>query len=245
MIRKPLAVFLELVLAVGVYLVVAAAMTWPAVRHMDEVVIGSGELGGWLWRQWWHFQEVGALGSSESLGMLDRLQALVGLGRFPETGNILDLLILDYPLEQALGFPWHHNLKVLVILVGNGVCGYALARTQTTSTVVALTAGTVAVINPLVIQDVNKTGLRQVLLWWLLLYPVVLERAGRTGKMRDGALAGAMFAMTSAFYWFYGVFAAMYSVIWLIGWWLRRRLQPWATLRWMSAATVTAAVGLG
>ena len=129
------------------YAMVAIAATWPTVAHLDEVVLGGGELGGWLWRQWWHFQEIDSINQSSDLGWLDKLSLLIGLGRYPETGNILDLLLLSYPLDHWFGFPQHHNLKVLTILVGNGVCGYALARSFTDSRTAAFAAGLIAVLN--------------------------------------------------------------------------------------------------
>ena len=114
-------IVLEITAAVLIYLIAASAMTWPMVAQMDTQVVGGGEFGGWLWRQWWHFQEIEAL-SEADLGLFEHLRHLVGLGRYPETGNILDVLFISYPLDQMLGFPWHHNVKVLLILVGNGVC---------------------------------------------------------------------------------------------------------------------------
>ena len=114
------------------------------------------------------------------------LRQLVSLGRYPETGNILDVLLLSYPLDQWFGFPWHHNVKVIVIMVGNGLCGYWLARGFTDSRVVAWAASCVAIVNPLVIVDVNGTGLRQVLLWWLLLFPIALSRATQRARIVDG-----------------------------------------------------------
>ena len=85
-------VALEVLLAVVVFTALAVLMTWPAAAHLDEVIVGGGELGGWLWRQWWHFEEVAALGTADQ-GIFATLSALGGLGRFPETGNILDLLL--------------------------------------------------------------------------------------------------------------------------------------------------------
>jgi hypothetical protein len=77
---------LEVLLATAFYLLVASAVTWPVVLHPGEVLVGGGELGGWLWRQWWHFQEIEVLAASE-LGLLDRLVA-----------------VLD-PLTSPLGLP--------------------------------------------------------------------------------------------------------------------------------------------
>ncbi len=232
----------ELLAALALSIAVAVALTWPTAAHLDEVLIGGGELGGWLWRQWWHFTEVDAAGKEE-LGFIGGAEMLLSLGRFPETGNILDIILLSYPLEQLVGFPGHHNLKVLAILVGNGVCGYALARSLSTSPLVALTASVVAILNPLVIQDINKTGLRQVLLWWVLLYPVFLARAERTEKTFDAVIAGFFLVMVAAFYWFYGLFAGMFTLIRLGFWWWQTKAGPVRALRWIGPMGVATVVG--
>jgi hypothetical protein len=239
-IAKPV---LELLGAICFYLVLSAALTWPAIANMDSILLGGGELGGWLWRGWWHFEEIRALYETE-LGLLGSLEAMISLGRFPETGNILDVILLSYPLRNWFGFPVDHNMKILVILVGNGLCGYALARIYTDSLLVSLAAGSVAIINPLVIQDINKLGLRQVTLWWILLFPIFVQRAERTGKRTDGALVGIFFTLTAAFYWFYGLFLALFAVIWFVGWLIQERPPFSFAFRWVSSALVTASVGI-
>ena len=171
------------------HLIVSIFLTWPAIGNFTQFAFGGGELGGWLWRHWWHFEEVRAL-EYEEIGFLGSIEALIALGRFPETGNILDILLLSYPLRLWVGFPADHNVKILIILIGNGVCAYTLARAHTDSIFVALAVSTIAIINPLVIQDINKIGLRQVLLWWLFLFPLFLSRAGRSGSYRDAFLTG-------------------------------------------------------
>ncbi len=233
----------ELSVALVAYVALALAVTWPVVMHLDEVILGGGELGGWLWRQWWHFSEVAAVGDTE-LGLAGKLSQLVGLGRYPETGNILDILLLGYWLDGLVGMPASHNLKVLLILVGNGLCGYALARSLSPSRTVALAAGCLAILNPIVIQDINKTGLRQVVLWWLLLYPVFLARAWRSGGRMAGAAAGACFAMVSAFYWFYGLFAGMFTVLY-VGWLWWQERSPWRRVaRWGLAFALVGGLGV-
>lgn len=233
----------ELGLALALSSLAAVAFTWPLARNLGEQVIGGGELGGWLWRTWWHFEEVRALGEYE-LGALERLRLLIGFGRYPETGNILDVLLISLPLERLFGFPTYHNLKVLVILVGNGLCAYALARSLSPYRSAALAASLVAIFNPLVLTDINGTGLRQVLLWWVLLFPIALRRALRTARPLDGALLGVAFATVSAFYWFYGLFAAMFGLAWLTGWAFTHRPELRRAWRWLLPAALTAAVGV-
>jgi len=210
----------------------AAILTWPMPAHTHEIVVGGGELGGWLWRSWWHFTEAEAL-SHADLPWLERLTQLVALGRHPETGNILDVLFLSWPLSRWLDFPADYNVKVLLILTLDGLCAYALARHFTRSRSAALAAALVAVVNPLNIQDVNGSGLRQCLLWWLLLYPIFLDRAARGRRWVDAVLAGLTLGLCASWYWFYGIFAGVLTAAYL-AWHLADRSLHWRTVpRWL------------
>jgi hypothetical protein len=203
----------EAALACLISLVAAAAITWPAVLHMDEVIVGGGELGGWLWRYWWHSMELEALGSAK-LGPIDTWNVFLSLGRYPETGNILDVLLLSFPLQKLFALPTHYNVKIFLILMVNGLCAYALARSFVAHRLSCLAACVIAVVNPVVVQDLYGSGLRQCLLWWVLLFPALLFRADRRGDWRSGALAGVVFGLASAFYWFYGLFLAVFIALW-------------------------------
>ena len=223
------------------YASVAVGLTWPAAAHLDEIVMGGGELGGWLWRYFWHFLEVDALAATE-MSFWERWTHLVALGRYPETGNILDVLFLSVPLADVFGFPAHYNLKILLILTVNGLCGFALARHFSRNSLAALAAGVIAIVNPLTIQEINGSGLRQALLWWVLLYPLMLDRAFRRRGVWDGLLAGVTFGLAAAWYWFYGLFAGIYSLMVLVAWVWRRELSVRTAIRWVASAAVAGGV---
>lgn len=225
--------------------VLTVVITWPTSLHLGEIVLGGGELGGWMWRTWWHATEVAALAEMDDVALPERILALVSLGRYPETGNILDILLLSIPLEALAGFPHGHNLKVMAILWGNALCGWVLARSLTESRGVAAAAAAFAVYNPLVLQDVDRTGLRQVLLWWMLLYPVFFQRAARSAHPVDGVLVGAVFTLVSASYWFYGLFTALLTVFLLAGHLAAARPPLRVLLAWAAPAAVVAAAGVG
>ena len=113
---------------------VCAALT--AVSASWLCSFGGGEPGGWLWRHWWHFSEVDAIQNSE--------MGLSGMEAWSHWDDIrkqeiFGYLLFSYPLRNWFGFPADHNLKILLILLGNGLCGYALAG-FTDSRLVALSA---------------------------------------------------------------------------------------------------------
>jgi hypothetical protein len=226
--REAVGALLALLLSLGA----AIAITWPMVDYLDVVVLGGGELGGWLWRYDWHFRSLEGI-SDAGLGPWELWKSFVSLGRHPETGNILDVLAFSYPLDQWFGFPASYNLKILILLTGNGLCAYALGRYFSGSISAALGACALAVVNPLCILEVQASGLRQALLWWVLLYPAVLDRALRRRSLGAGVVAGACFGLAGAFYWFYGLFTGIFSVVWFIKHVVteRARIDAWGLLR--------------
>ena len=97
------------------------------------------------------------------------------------------------------------------------MCAYALGRYVSGSVTGGLAAAALGVVNPLCIREIHSSGLRQTLLWWLLLYPPLLDRALRERSLRAGLLAGACFGVAAAFYWFYGLFTGMFTALWVAG----------------------------
>ena len=228
--------FLAVLLSFGA----AIAVTWPMVDYLDLVVLGGGELGGWLWRYDWHFRSLDGV-TRAGLGPLALWQEFVGLGRHPETGNILDVLALSYPLDRIFGFPTSYNLKILLLLGGNGLCAYALGRYFSGSVSAALGACAIAVVNPLTLQEVQASGLRQALLWWVLLYPPLLDRALRRRAIGSGVLAGLCFGLAASYYWFYGLFTGIFTAVWFV----KHAVVERARLDWRGMTRSVVGVGLG
>jgi hypothetical protein len=232
------------VLGLGLALLLSATaailVTWPMIKFLDVVVLGGGELGGWLWRYDWHFRSLDGI-EQANLGPLDLWREFVSLGRHPETGNVLDVLALSYPLQHLFGFPSSYNLKILLLLAGNGVCGYALARYFSGSVSAALGACAVAVVNPLCLQEIQASGLRQALLWWVLLYPALLDRALRRRTLGAGLVAGICFGVAGAFYWFYGLFTLIFSGVWFA----KHLVVERSRLDWRGMARAVVGVMLG
>ena len=229
-----------LLLAALLSLGAAIAITWPMVEYIDKVVLGGGELGGWLWRYDWHFRSLEGITEAD-LGPLEYWRQFVSLGRHPETGNILDVLALSYPLDVVFGFPTSYNLKILLLLTGNGICAYALGRYFSGSVSAALGACALAVANPLCLLEVQSSGLRQALLWWVLLYPALLDRALRRRTLGAGVAAGICFGAAAAFYWLYGLFTGIFTGVWFV----KHIVVERARLDWRGMARAASGVVLG
>ena len=60
--KGAISLLVEALFALVVFTGIAVGLTWPAADPEAGVILGGGELGGWLWRQWWHVQEIEALG---------------------------------------------------------------------------------------------------------------------------------------------------------------------------------------
>jgi hypothetical protein len=196
----------------ALYAVLGCAVLWPVPLELETRVVGGGELGGWLWRYWLMKLELASLQVELAGHPLQFFLQMISLGRFPETGNVADLYFISWPLDAIFGHPAYYNLKCLLILVFNGLAGYPLARHFTERRLLAFTGGLVAGFNSFVFLELYESGLRQAILWWLLLSILYLERVIERGRLRDAVLGGICFGLTNGFYWFYGIFLAMYSV---------------------------------
>ncbi|MFM7203034.1 MAG: hypothetical protein ACKO6N_19780 [Myxococcota bacterium] len=212
------------------YLTCAGLLIAPVWMDAMPRIIGGGELGGWLWRFWWMKMEIVALGQKFADQPLNQLLHVLSLGRFPETGNVTDLLLMTIPLDLLLGHPEHYNWKVALIIFSNGLAGYALCRYLTGRVGVAFIGGLTLCCNALMVYEFVSSGLRQTILCFLTLFILWLERLLREKTRRAALCMGFFFGLTAAFYWFYGLFAAMYGVLRLLYAWGVERERPTRTL---------------
>ena len=233
--------FTRTLLVLALYTILAGWLIYPAYADKVPRIIGGGELGGWLWRYWWMKLEIIALQLKYPGQPIEQFFNIVSLGRFPETGNIADLYAVSLPLDRLFGFPHYYNIKIFLILLTNALTGYVYTRYLTGKTGVALIAGMTLAANSFVFYEVERSGLRQAILCFMVLYIYFLDRALHERKTWLGIVAGVFFALTSAFYWFYGLFIAAYSVFRFGIWaWRRRRAFPLSIWKPLTAFVLVA-----
>jgi len=200
------------VLVIALYTTLACAALYPASIQPNSRIVGGGELGGWLWRYWLMKLELTALRAELSGEPLQFFLQMISLGRFPETGNIADLYLMSWPLDAIFGHPAYYNIKCLLILILNALAGYGFSSFFTKRRSIAFVGGLVMGFNSFVFLELYESGLRQAILWWMILAMLYLEKVLKEGRLRDGLWAGIFFGLTASFYWFYGLFLGMYAV---------------------------------
>ncbi len=216
------------------YLAAALVALHPFVRYSGKYCIGGGELGGWLWRYDWLKQQAVIILSTD-WSLKEKALTILALGQYPETGNVTDILTLNFPLEALFGFPAYYNIKCLLLIVTAGLGGYALLRHLVRRRGVAFLGGLVLALNPYMLRELYNCGLRQSLLVFIPLYLLFLIKAlgvpsarGEDASWDAGwypggrrlgwaAAAGVFAGLTSGFYWFYGIFCVIQTAV-VLGW---------------------------
>jgi len=206
--------------------------TW----YFGVVGQGRGEFETWRWLHWWmhrllefHAREAGGLG--------DLAVRILFLARDLDIGNMADTLFLSFPLEALVGAPASHNLKILLILVGNALAAGVLARTLGAQGQALWVAAAGLALSPFVWTEVQECRMAEAILVFVFLGAAAWVRLQRNPTPKGGALFGSVLGLALVFYWFYGLWLAMWCLLTLVP--SKRILSPLAV-----AAVVTAAISL-
>lgn len=201
--------------ALGVFTAIALWCVHSALPRWNEAYVGRGELEGWLWRYWWMKQLlVDAWAAASAKYTL--YVALVS-GSYPETGNVLDLQLLSLPLDALLGSPAYYNTKVVIVLVLNGLAGYALARLLIDDWAASVLCGFAFAFGTYVLLEIETGRIRQAVIFPIALYAYTLmQMSAPRVSLAWAALAGLAFGFCASSFLFYGMSAAFMSALWVV-----------------------------
>lgn len=206
----------------------------------EKSLLGGGEIEGWTWRYWWMKEMVvGAFANGPAYG----LHAALTAGSYPEFGNVLDLLVLSWPLERVLGDPLYYNVKILLILfLDCAAMWWFLARVWGRGAGTWL-GGLLFGLNPYFLFEVSNGRLRQAVAFTIPLFMLYLFRSWRQGDRRSTLLAGLWMGLTAAFYLYYGMFLGFFTALFVVWHLASGRRQPHAP-RFLARLGVVVVVGL-
>jgi len=229
------AIGLELLAVVGACLGLALWQTGACQGRWSTHYLGGGELEGWLWRFWWMKKLM--VGAWTGPGATLDFAAWVALvaGAYPETGNVVDLQVLSWPLEALLGAPLYYNVKCALILALNAVSGYVLGRGLFRDRAGAAVAALVMGLCPYALNEIANGRVRQAILFPLALYALNLVRLWRRPTPAQAVWTGVWAGITSAVYLYYGMAAGLFTFLFV----------AWAAVGGMAGRLTARRLGLG
>ncbi len=223
------------VLAAVASLVLAVALTWPAVLFPTERLIGHPGNDNWnhAWGYWWVGSEL----------LEGRFPAHTDLLAWPDGGTLyfIDTVqaVLSWPVQLMLGPAAAYNLVVVVGFAVSAFGAWLLARRVSgddrAAGVALVLYGAAPHLMGQAYNGISETvcaGWLPLTLWGLVR---LIDRPVWTRALALGSFA-ALCALTS---WYYGLMAAMGGVVLLV--W-QAAVQPYAT-RWKALVPMLGLAG--
>ena len=233
-------------LAAALYAVVAVALSWPLILHLDERVLGDATHPG----------------HQGDLFFTYNLQVQMEQGRWPD---ILHTDLLRHPeglpvdsrvafsahqagnvvLMTVLGLMASRNLTALLILVLNALAMHLLVRERSGREWYAYVGGLLFGFGPFAFLKVDQGFFQKATLFAVPLFLLFLFRVIESGRRRDQILCGLLLLVMLAIYPPYAVFSVVFGGLLVLGQGLRdprslaKRFAP------LAAFTVMAFAGVG
>lgn len=209
------------------YLVFSIALLYPVTFHLKSRIwgmLGIEDLQEafqlfWWWKRYiaYLIHEIYFDSGFNFQNLLPFLNDFFTYPIIQDMGNFFDFFI-SYLLERFLPFPSWYNLKNLIAFVLNGYCFYLLAKYLFKNRVISFTLGMLFATSPYLFLNFAYGRLEQVFLFPIpvcILYLLKLIDE-KQNKMKNAILCGLFLALSSLFYWFYGMFLCFFIVIFIV-----------------------------
>jgi hypothetical protein len=195
------------------YFVLALVVTWPLALHFTETVPGDliADRDQNLWNLWWAKE---AILRPTNPYWTDLLYYPYGAPLYYHT-LALPLGVIGFLPQVVLGLPAAYNTVVLVAFTLSGYGAFRLGLLFTRNPLAAWLGGVVYAFNPYTL-DALKGQLEVLSVQWLPLYAEAWIRAGRTGSLRWGLLAGLWLALTILTSLYYAAYAVLFTLAHLL-----------------------------
>lgn len=185
----------------------------PFSANITELVAinppGRSFLQFWVWREWVSSYFIQSYLYAKPFSLLNLVYfGILSNGTLPETGTVLDIMAISYPLKiwLSLPFPLYYNIKFIIILLINSMAGYYVMRRFTRREDVGIICGVFMAVNPFLVMVLGKARLRAGLLGFVILCLYYLYELTKKPDRKTAILCGVFLGISSIFYAFYGMF---------------------------------------
>ncbi|MBO87405.1 MAG: hypothetical protein CL927_18815, partial [Deltaproteobacteria bacterium] len=204
--------------AIPVVVVALCVLAVSGAVGQSGRVIGDGvDLYGTFWFYWWIDH---CLRTGTDPSFTDMMFHPLGKDIFAHTGNNFVDAVLAWPIQAILPYPDYQPVWVGIVLVGNGLTFWPLARhvlgRQSWATFLATMLWT---IQPYTLFECMTGRLTQAMVWWVPLAVLGFLRTGESAggsasawswhRLRWPLLMGVMTGLSAWTYWFLGYFLVL------------------------------------
>ncbi len=205
-------------LVFGGYLFATLLLLLPTLPTFASALPGGpvADVDGWqnVWNLWWmHF----ALASGQNPFFSSYLYFPTGVNLAVQTFNPSNGLLM-LPITALFGPIAAYNSATSLACLLAALGAYGLARRAGGDRPAAFVAGLFFAFSPFHLTKIWDGQLELIALQWLPFYALFLLRALEDGRRRDALLAGLFLALTGYTSWYYFLFLAMYSVLFVLIW---------------------------
>jgi hypothetical protein len=224
----------------SVYLLLTLLLLAPILPHFTSTIPGNriATEDGWqnVWNIWWFYH---AIRSGNNPFYTPLLYYPEGATLYNHTFNPSNgLLVL--PVTALFGPVTGYNTAVLFAFVLSALGGYGLSLHVSRHRLAAFFGGLVLAFSPFHITKLWDGHLNLLSLQWLAFYALFLLRTAETCRWRDALLAGLFLAFIGYTSWYYLLFVAIYSLLFVVLWFPAQ--ADWRQQRHMLFQMITVAL---
>ncbi len=228
----------ETIAAAVIYTLLAILFTWPAVQHLNTHLIGrTDDSMIHYWNGWWVGQAVAAGQSPFFTPLMNYPEGVSLVTHNFAWPNIIAWLLLS-PLTGGIVA---YNLVIILFLVICGLSLFWLAQELTEKFLPALLAGTVYMLWPYRLSQLDHPNL--VATFFIPITLLFLLRTVRYGRWGDAILAGVFLALVGYTRWQLLLPMIFILPVFLLGMWLAKEIT-WSRKFVLQLATCFLIAGL-
>lgn len=205
----------ENMLALGFYTILAIIVTWPALIHLRDRVLGAypGDNFIFLWALWYAAHAIFDLHTSPFFD--PDIYVPFGFSLFRNLGEVSPATILaSIPFTRCLGEVATYNLLIIISFALTGFGTFLLARELRAGSPGALVAG--IGVGFCAYHFAHAAGhLSLASTQWIPFFFLYLERTLRKPSVRSAVLLGLFYSLSALVSWYYASLLPIAAVLYL------------------------------
>ncbi len=204
---------IETIVVIALFTALTLVLTYPGIINISTHFMCDGGDGFQnMWNMWW--LKTSLIDLHTNPYYTKYLHYPNGISLLFQTFNSFNGLI-SIPLQYLFNMETTYNLVVIFSFIMSGISMYILARYLTKSRLAAFIAGCIYTFCPF--HFAHGLGhLQLIAMEWVPLYVLFMIKTHRESGRKNGFLAGIFLILTTLCSWYYLIYSAFITLIYLI-----------------------------